>query len=94
MTELEAQAKDFAISHKMNLLEPTVIAHTIELMEEAYIAGADYIKNKRLEEDDSDSLLVKLKQKNLIKTWNYEGSHYHYEIEIISDIEPDEIPWN
>ena len=40
MTELEAQAKDFAISHKMNLSEPTVIAHTIELMEEAYIAGA------------------------------------------------------
>ena len=40
MTELEAQAKDFAISHKMHLSEPTVIAHTIELMEEAYIAGA------------------------------------------------------
>ena len=53
-----------------------------------------YKMGKIEQEDDSDSLLVKLKQKDLIKTWNYEGSHYHYEIEIISDIEPDDIPWN
>ena len=59
---------------------------------QAFILG--YKMGKIAQEDDSDSLLVKLKQKELIKTWNYEGGHYHYEIEIISDIEPDDIPWN
>lgn len=53
MTEVEAQAKDFAMSHKMNLAEPTVIAHTIELMEDAYIAG--YNAGKK--EDDSTTIM-------------------------------------
>ena len=37
MTELEAQAKDYAMSRKLNLSEPTDITHIIELIEKAYI---------------------------------------------------------
>ena len=45
--------------------------------------------------DEPDSLLLKLKQKGLIKDWNYEGGgRYLYKIEIASNIEPDDIPWN
>ena len=40
MTELEAQAKDYAMSRKLNLSEPTDITHVISLIEKAYIAGA------------------------------------------------------
>ena len=40
MTELEAQAKDYAMSRKLNLSEPTDITHVIELIEKAYIAGS------------------------------------------------------
>lgn len=40
MTELEAQAKDYAMSRKLNLSEPTDITHVIELLEKAYIAGS------------------------------------------------------
>ena len=40
MTELEAQAKDYAMSRKMNLSEPADITHVISLIENAYIAGA------------------------------------------------------
>ena len=74
--------------HRLPLQDRENLCTTLQ----AFALG--YKMGKIAQEDDSDSLLVKLKQKNLIKTWNYEGSHYHYEIEIISDIEPDEIPWN
>ncbi len=40
MTELEAQAKDYAMSRKLNLSEPTDITHVIGLIEKAYIAGS------------------------------------------------------
>jgi hypothetical protein len=40
MTELEAQAKDYAMSRKLNLSEPTDITHVIELIEKAYIEGS------------------------------------------------------
>ena len=40
MTELEAQAKDYAMSRKLNLSEPTDITHVIELIEKAYISGS------------------------------------------------------
>ena len=40
MTNLEAQAKDYAMSRKLNLSEPTDITHVIGLLENAYIAGA------------------------------------------------------
>lgn len=43
MTDLEAQAKDYAMSRKLNLSEPTDITHVIGLIEDAYISGA---KNK------------------------------------------------
>ena len=50
---------------------------------------------KTPEKDEPDSLLLKLKQKGLIKDWNYEGGgRYLYKIEIASNIEPDDIPWN
>ena len=52
MTNLEAQAKDYAMSRKLNLSEPTDITHVIELIEKAYIAGSkgqwhDLRKNPR-----------------------------------------------
>ena len=54
-----------------------------------------YKMDKTAQKDDPDSLLLKLKQKGLIKTWNYEGGgRYLYKIEIASNIEPDDIPWN
>ena len=37
MTELEAQAKDYAMSRKLNLSEPTDITHVIELIDLFYI---------------------------------------------------------
>lgn len=40
MTELEAQAKDYAMSRKLNLSEPADITHVIELIEKAYIEGS------------------------------------------------------
>lgn len=40
MTDLEAQAKDYAMSRKMNLSEPADITHVISLIETAYIAGS------------------------------------------------------
>lgn len=43
MAECEAAAKDFAMSHKMNLEEPTIITHTIDLMIDAFKAGAEFV---------------------------------------------------
>ena len=40
MTDLVAQAKDYAMSRKLNLSEPTDITHVIGLIEDAYIVGA------------------------------------------------------
>ena len=40
MTNLEAQAKDYAMSRKMNLSESADITHVISLIETAYIAGS------------------------------------------------------
>ena len=51
-----------------------------------------YKMGKVAQEDDPDSLLLKIKQKDLVKTWTYDG-HYRYQIEIVSDMPPDDIPW-
>lgn len=49
MIELQAQAKDYAMSRKLNLSEPTDITHVIGLLENAYIAGAEP-REKRIAE--------------------------------------------
>jgi len=43
MAECEAAAKDFAMSHKMNIDEPALITHTIDLMVDAFKAGAEFV---------------------------------------------------
>lgn len=40
-----------------------------------------------------ESLLKELKDKDLIKSWYYNG-HYHYQFEIESETPPDDIPWD
>lgn len=58
MTELEAAAKDFAMSHKMNLDEPTIITHTIDLMVDAFKAGAKWVVN--LVEKETEDVCQKM----------------------------------
>ena len=58
MSELEAAAKDFAMSHKMELDEPTVIAHTIDLMVDAFMAGAEFEKVYFRNYVEADRILI------------------------------------
>ena len=92
MTELDAAAKDFAISHKMDLREPTLITHTIELMEDAFKAGSKYgSENIKI---DFERLLKELMDRDLLKNWYYNGK-YHYEFKEITSVVPlNDIPWD
>ena len=92
MTELEAAAKDFAMSHKMELDEPTVITHTIDLMVDAFKAGSKYgAENIKI---DFERLLKELMDRNLLKCWYYNGK-YHYEFkDVVSDVPLNDIPWD
>ena len=72
MTELQAQAKDYAMSRKLNLSEPTDITHVIGLLENAYIAGAEP-REKRIEELEEENRQLRNEVEDLTAYCNQIG---------------------